>query len=468
MIGSLVVTLALVAQTAGAAAASPPDAFPQPLTLDAAIAYAAAHYPALRASLEQVRAAGANVDVARTAYLPRLDALWQSNRGTANNVFGQVLPQSVIPSLSGPVLPAASASSVWGSATGALLSWEAIDFGVRDASVQAAESGVARARADERLAQLDVEAAVATAYLAVVAADNAVTVASADVERRGVLARAVHTLADNQLRPGAEAARSDAERAAAATRLIQAQQAAAIARVRLARMLGVSGQAIALEAAALLAHPPADDVPAVAAAAHPLGLAQGAAVAQARAQEDVLLRTDRPRLFVQGSVSSRGSGASATGGFDGGVGGLGLDRVNWAAGVQVQFPNVFDFASLRARRAAAAATVGAERARYDEALLEVAGEREIATAMAAAARAVLDNMPAQLTAARQSEGQARARYEAGLGDLVAVADAQNLLAQAEAQDRLARVDAWRALLAEAVAGGDIAPFLARVRAAVGR
>jgi hypothetical protein len=38
-----------------------------------------------------------------------------------------------------------------------------------------------------------------------------------------------------------------------------------------------------------------------------------------------------------------------------------------------------------------------------------------------------------------------------------------LLAQAEAQDQLARVDVWRALLAEAVAQGDLAPFLARVR-----
>ena len=35
---------------------------------------------------------------------------------------------------------------------------------------------------------------------------------------------AVHTLVDNQLRPGAEASRSDAEWAAAQTRLIQAQQ----------------------------------------------------------------------------------------------------------------------------------------------------------------------------------------------------------------------------------------------------
>jgi outer membrane protein len=461
--GSFLLPLLVVAQ---ATTAPPPP--PQPLTLDAAIAYAAEHYPSLRASAEEVRAAGAAVDVAHANYLPRLDALWQSNRATANNVFGQVLPQSVIPALSGPVLASASGESVWGSATGALLSWEAVDFGLRDAAVKAAESGLARAGADDRLARLEVEATVANAFLAVVSADSAVVVAQADAERRGVLARAVHALADNELRPGAEASRSDADRAAADTRLIQAREAATLARVTLGRALGVVGRPITVDAAALVAHPPADDLPAAAEAAHPLGALRAAAVEQARAQEMILLRTDRPKLFVQGSVSARGSGASTTGAFDGGIGGLALDRVNWAAGVQLQFPNVLDFVSLRARRAAAAATVNAERARYDEAILAIDGQREMAAAMAAASRAVLANLPVQLAAARQSEAQARARYEAGLGDLVAVADAQNLLAQADAQDRLARVDAWRALLAEAIAGGDLAPFLDRVHRAGSR
>jgi outer membrane protein TolC len=453
---------------AAPAAAQPAPAPSQPLTLDAAITYAAEHYPALRAAAEQAHAADAAVAVARASYLPRLDALWQSNRGTANNVFGQVLPQSVIPALSGPVLPLTTADSVWGSATGALLSWEAIDFGLRQAAVAAARSGLTRANADAQLARLEVEAAVANAFLAVVAADSAVAVAQADVGRRTILARAVRTLADNELRPGAEATRSDAERAAAATRLIQAQQAATIARVTLARTLGVRGQTMLIEADALVAHPPDDDLAPPPESAHPLGLAHAAAVEQARAQEAILLRTDRPRLLLQGSVSARGSGASASAPFDGGPGGLGLDRVNWAAGVQVQFPNVFDFASLRARRTAAAATVNAERARYDEALLAIDEQRAIATAMAASARAVLASTPLQLAAAQQSETQARARYDAGLGDLVAVAEAQNLLAQAEGQDRLARVQAWQALLAEAVAGGDLAPFLDRVRRAGSR
>ena len=127
--------------------------------------------------------------------------------------------------MSGPVLPAASSGSVWGSAVGALFSWEPVDFGLRQATVSAAEAAVARARAGEALTRLDVQAAVAATFLSIAGAQRTVRALQADLDRRDVLSRAVHTLVDNQLRPGAEASRSDAERAAAQTRLIQAQEA---------------------------------------------------------------------------------------------------------------------------------------------------------------------------------------------------------------------------------------------------
>src|SRR5579864_4290601 len=113
---------------------------PQALTLEQAIQYAVDHYPSVRAALEQVNVSRAEVSVARASYLPRLDSLWQSNRATTNNIFGQVLPQSVIPAMSGPVLPSTSDQAVWGSTAGALFTWEPVDFGLRKATVVGAEA----------------------------------------------------------------------------------------------------------------------------------------------------------------------------------------------------------------------------------------------------------------------------------------------------------------------------------------
>ena len=431
----------------------------QPITFEQAIQYAGDHYPTVRAALERVTASEAGVAVARSAYLPRLDSLWQSNRATVNNIFGQVLPQSVIPAMSGPVLPSASSQSVWGSATGALFSWEPFDFGLRRASVASAEATVVQARAGESLTRLDVQRAVAEAFLGVLAAERAVAAVQADVDRREVLGRIIQALVDNQLRPGAEASRADAERAAARTRLIQGQQMLTLARTMMARTLGLTPGALRIDGGDLLDRLPATEGQTAPPSAHPLARAREAAVDAARAQGDVLAHTDYPRLYLQSSVFARGSGASPSGTLDGGADGLGLDRANWAAGVQVVFPNLFDFASLKARRNAASATMRAETAMYDEALLTISSQQASAEALVQAARAVAANTPVQLVAARQTEAQARARYQAGLSGIVEIADAQSLLAQAEVQDQLARVDVWRALLAEAVARGDLAPFV---------
>jgi outer membrane protein TolC len=183
----------------------------------------------------------------------------------------------------------------------------------------------------------------------------------------------------------------------------------------------------------------------------------------ARARERVLARTGLPRLYVQSSFFARGSGASPDGQFETGSAGLRFDRANWVIGAQIVVPNLFDFASLRARRAAAAAETRAETARFDEAVLTITSQQRNAAALVDAARQVAQNTPVQLSAAQQSEAQARARYEAGLAGIVEVAEAQNLLASAEYQNALARVDVWRALLAQAAAQGDIMAFAQSLR-----
>jgi outer membrane protein TolC len=65
----------------------------------------------------------------------------------------------------------------------------------------------------------------------------------------------------------------------------------------------------------------------------------------------------------------------------------------------------------------------------------------------------------QITAARAALQQATARYQASLGTIDQVAEAQRLLAQAEIDDALAHLSVWRALLGLAAAAGDLQPFV---------
>jgi hypothetical protein len=61
----------------GTKAQSPSETQVQTFTVEEAVAFALKNYPAVRASLERVRAAEAGVGLARTSYLPRTDILWQ-------------------------------------------------------------------------------------------------------------------------------------------------------------------------------------------------------------------------------------------------------------------------------------------------------------------------------------------------------------------------------------------------------
>src|SRR4030088_1141703 len=126
--------LLLAAIVRGQQTTAPPAA----LTLTQAVENSLKNYPSIRVSQEQINAAAAAIQLARTAYLPRVDALAQINRATRNNGFGLLLPQSVIPSMSGPVIGSNNFGTAWGSAIGGLVTWEPFDFGLREANVAVA------------------------------------------------------------------------------------------------------------------------------------------------------------------------------------------------------------------------------------------------------------------------------------------------------------------------------------------
>jgi outer membrane protein TolC len=84
----LVIASLFAASAAWAQAIGPQQPAAQSFTLAQALQYALDHYPSVRSALEQVNVSAATVSVAKAASLPRLDSLWQTNRATANNVFG--------------------------------------------------------------------------------------------------------------------------------------------------------------------------------------------------------------------------------------------------------------------------------------------------------------------------------------------------------------------------------------------
>ncbi len=439
-------------------AAQAPAPEPKTFTVQQAVAYALANYPAVRAALESYNAAKAGVSVAKTNYLPRVDTLYQGARGTRNSVLGVLLPQfpTILTGTQGTVLPPSN-RAFWVSGAGALFSWEPFDFGYRRSELRSAESSASRSAAQVVLTRLGVATAVTDACLAVLADEQRVKASQADVDRRSVFAQSVHALVNARLRPGADASRADAELAAARTQLILSQETRQVASAELSELLGIPGTPVAIQTGSFLEIPPEKIWTETPLTNHPAVVVEQKRIQEVQSRISVLDHQYYPHFTLEALDSARGSGENSKGLAAPGFNGLGADVHNWEAGLNVSLP-VFDFASIRERRKVELANRRREQALLDQTLENVTGQLERARATLEGARRVAGNTPIELKASRDSEAQARARFQAGVGTIVDVAEAQRLLVEAEIDDSLARLSIWRALADVAAAEGDVTPF----------
>jgi outer membrane protein TolC len=299
--------------------------------------------------------------------------------------------------------------------------------------------------------------ATANAFLAVVATQQTVTIAQANVDRWQTFDKSIHVLVDNQLRPGADASQADAELATARTQLIQAQTAAEIAKSVFADLLEVPTTSIVLVSDSVL-QLPAATVPEASIKQHPLALEQQANVDFAQSAVHVLDRTYYPQFNLEAALYGRGSGVDTTGHVGSGTSGLGIDRENWAVGISVTF-NPTQIFALREQHKAAEANVQAQQAQYDQTVHDLSYGVEQAQSQLKGAQQIAQNTPIQLAAARSSETQSQAQYKASLATIVQIAQAESLLTQAEVDDAQARLNVWRALIAVAAAQGNVQPVL---------
>jgi outer membrane protein len=439
-------------------AQAPDTSGPNVLTLEQVIETADANYPAIKEAKAKQKAAQAGIAVAKTAYLPRTDVLWQTDRATANNILGLLLPQSTIPSVTGSVIAPDPTRSAWNSAGGALLSWQPFDFGARAAKVEVSRQGGEAAKQAAALTRLEICASAGSAFFDLAAAERLVTVAQANVQRYESFDKAVHVLVDNTLRAGADASQADAQLALARNQLIQIQTQVALKRSALAEYLQIAQANAAIDASEILSALPPSDLQTAVATNHPAVLEERALSKQQEAQKRFLDRSYVPVFNTSGMVFGRGAGTDASGTFPGGTAGLAPNIFNWGAGIQVSFA-AFDYFNIRDQRRVQEANVLAEQARYDQSVSDINAELERAQATLAGARQLAANTPIELSAARASEQQQQARYRSGLATVVDIATAEALLVQAEGDDVIARLGVWRAELGVAAAQGDLQPFV---------
>ena len=226
----------------------------------------------------------------------------------------------------------------------------------------------------------------------------------------------------------------------------------------LAEWIGLAGTAVEINPASLLSRPPPEEPPNRRLDRHPLAAAQQAEISVGEARLQVLEKEWRPKFQAQSAIYGRGTGARIDGTFHARGYGLAPRVGNWAVGFNMKF-DLLDYKRNRATRQIEAHRIDQQRAREETVTQELRAQVARARIAMDAARKIALNTPIELEAANELAAQSQARYQAGLGTVVEVADAQRLLRQAEVDDSLANLGVWRALLSLSAAQGEISEFL---------
>jgi outer membrane protein TolC len=307
--------------------------------------------------------------------------------------------------------------------------------------------------------RLEVAYRAADAFLLVLEAQETQRSARASLNRAEILATVTKALVTQSLRPGADAARAEAELAAAQTQVARAEQSLDVRGAQLAEAMGEPNRRVEAAPGALLEPlvKPAVGRPALAAPTHPQIVQSEAAVARASEAERAVELEYLPRLDLAAAIWMRGSGL-----YGSPASGLVPDVPNWAAGLTATW-SFLNIPTIRARARAASASKASAVAHRDQTSLAIAGQLASATAILQGAQRISNQTPTTLASARTAEQQAVARYQTGLSSIVDVAETQRLLAQAEIDDAVAHIEVRRALLLLARASGDLSAFFAQAR-----
>ncbi|MDB5218736.1 MAG: outer membrane protein [Myxococcaceae bacterium] len=409
---------------------------PRAITLSEALAYARSHQPQLRAALARVSAARAQAVVPRSHWLPSVGATAQIFGGTTNNTTASYLSTAYVdvPRIGGTRSVAAQGSTLAPYAStvvGVGLTQEVFEFGRIAAQSAAADALIEVGKHDADAVRLDIELGVEEAFFAVQAAKAVLQASEGALER----ARAHRDLAQagvgSGLRSPIELTRAEADLQRFDIGRIRARGGVTVSQSVLAAAIGSSE--LSLDASA--AGPTIADMPALAnaiqqASARDPRLMQ--TLAQLKAQERQSRAVGaalRPDVFLTGTLSGRAGGAAPTNGDRADYSGLLPSVPNWDAGLILSWP-LFD-GTITARRDASRAQEQVRRDEIDAARQFVVANVQQAYVHVEVARATLPGLRRAVEAALANYAQADARFKAGLGTSVELADAEGLRARSE-------------------------------------
>jgi len=442
----------------------------QVLTLRQAVETALNNYGTIRAKINYVKAARANVREVKNEYLPDLTLAAEQVYGTANSSYGPLIGYKA-PSVSssGGVFPTQNWNAAFGSLYWTNINWDFFQFGRYKQKAQVAQKGLDLNQSDLDQEKFEQSVRVAGAYLNLIAAQQLILSQQANLNRAVSFQTVATARAKSGLNPGVDSSLANAEVSnarIALTNAIESEQEFANQLAQLMQVRPPDSNNFTLDSAFVSRLPNAlSAAPAQPLTSHPLLQFFQQRVQLSDQQAKYLRTLNYPTFSLFGVFQDRGTG------FDYNYGtqfpnaytpnyfkGVGFQTANYLIGVGV----TWDITNpLRIRQQVAAQRFTTEGLREEYGLVSQELQAQIVLSDTKI-RNALENYreaPVQVKAAADAYLQKETLYKNGLATIVDVTTAAAILNQAETERDVIDTGVWQALLYKAASTGDFGMFI---------
>jgi outer membrane protein TolC len=418
--------------------------------------------PQMKAYEQQSQAAQYNVGLAKNSLMPELSAGYQAGYATYNNITGMSYPGLILP-ISGPPSAGNVYDPVPGSALTAMLKWNPLTFGQRQAAIEKAAAQYKLAGSYYNDALFRQQFAAITTYLDAVYLQRLMLSYQANIERTKAGLQQSQVFAQQGLRPGIDTIQFQSVLAQAQMDLLTAQRQYYAQVMELTRLTGLPNKPedILLSDTLLINQLPsgADTMGTV--TTHPTFQYYETKKEVSQAALKEIQRAWRPKLDFWANAYARGSGVATDGSIHK-EDGWSLTRRNYGAGIQLSFP-ILQFSQVNLQKKQFRSLLRSDEAQLEQIKLNLQKQQETARF----------NYEQNLFIAKQSLIQSQAShyafdglklsYETGLIDFSRLIQGQYELLKAEAAEAAAFLQTWHSLLEVAVANGNLNVFTDKLK-----
>lgn len=430
---------------------------PKALSLNDLLRLAEANYPLLKSKAFETQAAGKGVASSRSTFIPSLDASYQANFATYNNITGMAYPQFLIP-ISGPPSTTNNYNGVFGSAASLVFNWQPITFGQRNALVDYSKAGMQYSMADEQNELFQHKIKVINAYLDALTASELVRVYEKNYFRATTNFSVMKTLVVNGIKPGVDTALFKAEISRAKIDFLNSRTYKQQVLIALSQLLA-SDNIITVTDSNFFVKLPSITTQ-VDSVKHPLLAIYNSNIELTKARLIMLDRTMMPTLGVWGTTYARGSGISYNGAVNSSDG-LSFQRYNFGVGMQLSIP-LLQYGRIRPQLQQQEFLIKSNMEKLNDVSLQLRKQLEMADTAINNTLAIAKENPILLESADFSYKALLSRYQSGLANYADLVQVQYLLLKAETENKTSFMGVWKALLFKAAAKGDLNLFLSQV------